>query len=877
MSFVLLMASSAWWSFCYALYGASADLQGRLLWAKALQIGAIVVPLAWTWFVLQYTGRRSWLTATRMALLAAVPAATLVLMLTNEMHGWFWPQFDLTVRNGRVAVNTTYGPAFLLHVGYSWALLSVSVVLLVVSVLRSPHLYRLQAESLLVAVAVPWIGNVLHISAIVRFPANPMPFLFTLSGGIFFWAIFRLRLLDILPVAREAVVDEMPDALVVLDHGDRILDLNPAARTLLGVDARGAIGRTAGEVSPNLAQLLSDPSANGGDGGSAEFSVEGATRICDVRITPVTDGHGHPVGRCVVLRDITSTRLTATALALQTLYLEQLFEAAPEAIALLDEAERVLRINGEFTRMFGYRPDEVEHRHINELIVPDDMRSQGGTLTLSASAGARSGAETVRRRKDGSLIEVSVGGTPVFADGRQIAIYGIYRDITARRMRERERTQLLEREQRARASAEAASRRAAFLADVGTLLATSFDRGTSYGELARLAVGELADYCLIDEVLPDGGTRRVAVAHRDPSQEHLLLADDRNPADADPRQRPVLQVIRTGEPLLVSSFDPSVRDRIAYDPRLQERMELLGLRSFIIAPLVARHRTLGAITLGLSDPARRYGPEDLSVAIEMARRAALALDNARLYEEAQRSAQARQDVLAVVSHDLRNPLAGVVLNASTLLDTIPEDVLSPWQRDNLRWILLSAERMDRLIEDLLDVTRIEAGQLPVDPAPCVVSTLLREAVEMLTPVAGERSIRLEREEVEGDLRIHADPVRVYQVLSNLVGNAVKFSPPDGVVRLGAEAQENWVHFWVRDQGRGIPAEHLPRLFDRFWQGDGRTRRNGAGLGLQIVRGIVEAHGGTVWVESTAAEGSTFHFTLPQSQDSEAVPARPGGA
>jgi PAS domain S-box-containing protein len=751
------------------------------------------------------------------------------------------------------------GPGFLVHVAYSWALLSVCTALLVLRAVRSHRVFRAQAAAILLAAVIPWMGNVLYLSEAVRFGGNPMPYLFTVSGLIFFWAIFRLRLLDIVPVAREALVEELPDAVLVLDELDRVIDLNPAARTALNPSGE-VLGRPVREAFPALAPLLT--AADRGTGPArvrAELELGDERRTVDVRVTPLKDARGHSTGRLLVLRDMTERERREGALTLQRAYLDQLFEAAPEGIALLDPDDCVLDVNGEFTRMFGYAREEARGRRINDLIVPAEFRPEAEELTTQVSSGQRIWTETLRQRRDGSTLDVLLSGTPVFAAGRQVATWAIYRDVSRRKRDERARAELLEREQRARADAEGAGRRASFLADVGTLLSASFDYASGYRELARLAVPELADYCLIDEVDPEGGTRRVAIAHVDPEKERtLLLTDVYNPPDADPERRPVLRVVRTGEPVLVPEVTSEVLERLSVDSAHRDRFVENALRSFLIVPLTARGRTLGVITLAYSDSGRHYGAADLAVAQEVARRAALAIDNARLYREAREAVRARDSVLGVVSHDLRNPLTAVLLNADAILTSDAD--IPAWAREGLDMIVRSAEGMERLIRDLLDVARIEAGQLRVLSDPHDPGMLVRDAVELFTPLAEEKRVTLLGVSPDVPSPVMVDRDRLMQVFNNLVGNALKFTPPDGMVTVGTDAEDPaTVHFWVRDTGPGIPESDFPRLFDRFWQGDGR--RDGAGLGLPIAKGIVEAHGGRIWVESAPGAGATFHFTL----------------
>jgi PAS domain S-box-containing protein len=858
-SFVLLMAASAWWSLSYAIYQGSTSLSGKLLWAQLLQVGAIVVPLAWALLVLRYTGRDSWLTPFRIVLISAIPAATLVMVFTNGESGIFWSRFVLTHRAGRIAVDSVPSWGFWLHVLYSWALLCLAVALLTLKVLRSPHLYRSQAGSLLIAAVVPWAGNVLHILGWVRFPANPMPFLFTLSGAVFAWAIFRYRFLDILPVAREKLVEEMGEAVVVLDDAGRVLDLNRAARATFGLSPSALVGRMAGDAIPALAPLLSGRATQA----PLELGQGDGKRLLEGDARPLLDRRGRLTGTLIVLRDLTERRAAEAAIHLHQAYLHQLFHSSADALALLDMDDRVVSVNPSFERIFGWTGEEAAGRPINELIVPPGLQAEAGELTGRVGHGERIEVETVRRRRDGAPVNVHIQGTPVYAGGKQVATYGIYRDVTARMRMDAERADLLDRERRAREDAESAGRRAAFFAEVGTLLNASLDYETTYKQLARMVIPELCDYCLIDEVDEAGGTRRIAVAHVNPDHERLLIPDHRNPPDVPLEKSPVMRVVRSGSPILVPEVSEPVLDRIALTDEHRERIRVLGLRSYIVVPLIARGRTLGAITLLSSVSQRRFGAQDLVNAEELARRAALAMDNARLYGEAIKAVRARDNVLGVVSHDMRNPLATILLNTTSVLDESSRDRLDDWKREQLQWVVRSVEQMDHLIEDLLAVTKIEAGQLTVRPEPQPAASLVRDSLRMLMPMAMERQITMDAD-VDGDGWVRADRHRLLRVFSNLLGNSLKFTAPGGRIVVSAHRDGGAVRFCVSDTGYGIAPEHLPHVFDRFWQA-GKHSRDGAGLGLPIAKGIVEAHGGTISVTSKLGAGTTVEFTLPAAE------------
>jgi signal transduction histidine kinase len=286
-----------------------------------------------------------------------------------------------------------------------------------------------------------------------------------------------------------------------------------------------------------------------------------------------------------------------------------------------------------------------------------------------------------------------------------------------------------------------------------------------------------------------------------------------------------------------------------------------GLRDVLALPMAARATTIGALAIGRRDGSPSWTRQDVELAVDLARRAAGAVDNARLYEAAQRATRSRDDMLAIVSHDLRNPLSTIQLSAQLLLDLHEEGAKVPIPAQ-VGVIRRSVDRAFALIQDLLDVSRIESSTLSVDPQPVGARQFLRELADEFQPLAAARKLTLSVEWTDAeDGTMLVDRERIGQVISNLVGNALKFTPAGGTVEVRGRCDGAWIRLHVRDSGVGIPAEHLPFLFDRFWQAN-QHKRAGAGLGLFIAKGIVEAHGGAIAVESSPGAGTTFTFTVP---------------
>ena len=423
----------------------------------------------------------------------------------------------------------------------------------------------------------------------------------------------------------------------------------------------------------------------------------------------------------------------------------------------------------------------------------------------------------------------------------------------------------LARQEQMRTEAERHSRRMAFLAEASTVLG-GLDLEASFSRLAELAVPALGDWCAID-VERDGRLHRIAVAHPDPAM--LLRAQevyDRYPVDMN-QPHGAVHVLRTGR----SEFHPVISDeQVVQAARDSEHLDLLralGLRGAIIVPLTARGRTLGVLTLVTSTPDRRYDESDLRFVEDLASRAALAFDNARLYEEAQRANRVKDEFLALLSHELRTPLNAIMGWAQVLLNPLNTGEDVPARRRALEIIQRNARLQAELVNGLLDVTRIATGGLPLARQSLNLDEAAAAATEAIRPVAAERGLTLTLVIDAPGARVFADPTRVQQILSNLLSNAVKFTPAGGGIQVTVRGDERWGEFEVSDTGDGIAPEFLSHVFDRFRQADSSTtrRHGGLGLGLWLVRELVTAHGGMVDATSGGPGlGAAFTVRLPAS-------------
>ena len=512
---------------------------------------------------------------------------------------------------------------------------------------------------------------------------------------------------------------------------------------------------------------------------------------------------------------------------------------AVDAIITMDEKQEIVLFNHGAESTFGWAAVEVVGRPLSVLLPARYHESHSRHVSrfgegpdVARRMGQRQ--EIVGRRRDGTEFPAEASISRLDLPGRRLFTV-VLRDVT-----ERHRQLGDER----------------FLAGAGAIVSSSLDYESTLLSAVHLAIPHLADCCLLDLVNDDGTTRRIASVHDDPDRTKRLRAlEHRKHAPLDwPFPIATVMASRTA----VTSDVPPARAPAGTGGEAQEAVTSIGVNRSVCLPLEARGRLVGVLTLICTDSARVLDSERLRVAQSVSKLVALGIDNAGLYQTAQRAKVARDEVLGAVSHDLRNPLAAITMCARVLND----DLQAANREELVAAIIESADMMNRMIQDLLDVATIESGHFRVDPSPQRLDALLERVLEMTSSAASVRRV-----EVRGDLPsalpdVLVDPTRLIQVLANLVDNAVKFTEAGGSVAVSAVSRNGSVEVAVRDTGIGIPADHIPHIFDRHWHSRRSGRTAGTGLGLAIAKGIVEAHGGRIRVDSTEGHGSTFSFSIP---------------
>jgi PAS domain S-box-containing protein len=651
------------------------------------------------------------------------------------------------------------------------------------------------------------------------------------------------------------------DGVLLTSPDGEILAANPAICRLLGYDEAElcALGRNGvvDRSDPRLAAALEQRRSTG--------------RLVAQLTLIAKDGRRIPVEvSSRVFRDATGQERTSMLVrdATERLRAEELLRQSEERfrVALASSPITVYTTDADLRYTWMYNPhprfrlEEILGKRDDELAPAEDI-AELMALKRDVLATGQGRRREVRIVVFGEERYYDLTAEPTRdASGTVTGLTVAATDITERWRREQERVQLLELATRTREEAERAHERVTLLAAISETLADILDYEHSLRAVARLLVSRLATFCVVDVVEEGGDVRRVEVVHADPARQ--ALADELRAVSLE-KGYPHLSrhALQTGETELVTRCTDDDLRALAQDDHHLATLRALRVASCVSFPLVARDHTLGAITLVRDDARAPFDASDLQLGEEIARRAAIAIDNAHLFRQARRATELRDQILGIVSHDLRTPLAAISMALAPF--EIPLDRAAESLPRMLKVTRQSVDWMNRMIRDLLDVASIDAGRLSIERGPENLRGFLLRAQSIFAPLMAEETVELVLDIPERIPPVDADGERILQVVGNLLANAGKFARSGGHVTLTVQVRDEDVVVSVHDDGPGIPADMLPHIFDRFWHARRTARTRGTGLGLSIAKAIVDAHGGRIWVETAEGEGSTFSFTVPR--------------
>src|SRR6266508_2157096 len=869
LALALLALACAEWSLGYALEIAGADLPTKIFWGKSQYIGIVTVPLLWVIFAYSYSTKGTRMTRRNVSSLSIVPAITLILAFTTEYHGLIWKDIRIHTVGTFSALEVTHGFWFWIYWMYSNTLLLLGAIFILQSFNRTKGLFRRQNIILLIAVLTPWFGNVLYVSGLSPIPnLDITPFAFTISVVVFAWGISSFKLVNLAPVARDLVVEKMPDGMIVLDAQGNVVDINPAVQKALGVSASQAIAQRAKDLFSAWPSLV-DLYANMLEAQDEIVFGEGESRIWyELRMSPLVDSRDRLLGRVVTVRNITEKKQTEEALRLSEQKYRNIYENVADVIYETDNQGHLTSISPSIEKQGGYRPEELIGRSVTEFFVFPEQYAALDALIIEN--GSVNDFEALLLNKDGNTLFVSITAHILCdANGQAVATEGVLRDITERKqVEERIRQMNAELERRV-------SERTSQLQESNTYLSSLIETAIALNE--SLDLNEILDRILVQahKLVPARAlnvmfvegeqawiVRRFGTQGLEKIEQNLLSF--RFPLSGNTFQR----MRATGQSIHISDT--------ATEPGWQNIQGSEWARSYVAVPLVISDETIGFLDASHSEP-NFFDQKHLLMLESLAHHASVAIQNARLLDELKKALEKEQgmrnqlvhaDKLAalgkmvtIIAHEINNPIQPVK-NTFYLL----EDQIIPGS-PAVEYLKMASTEANR-IADLVAQLRGTYASGSKAIVRVNVLALLVEVHDLLAPQLKKNQVEWCQVDGLQPYTVLAVRNNLKQVFINLCLNALEAMEADQggklTVSLRASLDGQRVGADFHNTGPLITEEALPLIFDPFFT----TKRNGTGLGLSVSYDIIRQHQGEILVESAPAKGVTFTVWLPLARGEE---------
>jgi PAS domain S-box-containing protein len=861
----LLALACAEWSLGYALEIAGADLPTKIFWGKSQYLGIVTVPLLWIIFAYSYSTHGTRMTPRTVSLLSIVPLITLILAFTNEAHALIWKDVQIRTVGTFSALEVTHGPWFWIYWIYSNILLVVGTFFIFRSFNRTKGVFRRQNIILLIAVLTPWVGNILYVTGLSPIPhLDITPFAFTISIAVFAWGITSFKLVNLAPVARDLVVEKMPDGMIVLDAQGNIVDSNPAVQRALGLAASQVIGQRARDLF-NAWPSLVERYENRLEAQDEIVFGEGESQTWyELRMSPLLDSRDRLLGRALTVRNITEKKRTEEALRLSEEKYRKIYENVADVIYETDNQGHLTSISPSIEKQGGYHPEELIGRSVTEFFVFPEQYAALDALIMEN--GSVNDFEALLARKDGSTRFTSITSHLVFdATGQPVATEGVLRDISERKQAE-ERIRQMNAELERRVI-----ERTSQLQESNTYLSSLIETSIALNE--SLDLNAILDRILVQahKLVPAQALNVMFV-----EGEHAYIVRRIGYQGFEEIEQNLLDFrFPISWPLFHQMYTTQESISIA-DTAKETRWQIIQgaewVRSCIGVPLVISNQTIGFLYASQNQP-NFFEQKHLLMLESLAHHAAIAIQNARLLDELKRALETEQamrdrlvhaDKLAalgkmvtVIAHEINNPIQ-TVKNTFYLL----EDQIIPGS-PAVEYLKMASAEADR-ISDLVAQLRGTYASGSKAIVRVNVPALLVEVHDLLAPQLKQKQVEWRQVDGLQPYTVFAVRNNLKQVFINLCLNAMEAMEADHggkltvSLREGQDDRRLGVDF--HNTGPLITEEALPLIFDPFFT----TKRSGTGLGLSISYDIIRQHQGEILVESAPGKGVTFMVWLPRA-------------
>lgn len=852
IALAVLALAIAEWSFAYALEIMGADLSTKLFWGKAEYLGIVITPLAWMVFTFNHAHPSRRLNYRIMSGLAAIATITFGLILTTESHGLIWNKITIEQGSGFSALGVSHGPWFWVHIAYAYSLLLVGTWFMLRSITRTRGAYRGQATALIIAVVVPWIGNILYLLGLSPIPLlDPTPFAFTITVVATTWGIFGFQLLALSPVARDNIIDDMRDGMIVVDINSQIADINPSALKLIGMPGKNIIGMPASEALkswPDLTQKYKDM-LDASD--EISFGQGQNKRWYELRLSPLYNRGKRLIGRVITIHDMTAAK---QAEELKNSFLEDM-RALQEIHIALSEVENLDLL---YMKMIALSQQRLGIDRLGLFLINDATNELQGTYGVDDDGNSRderyyheplsslqwpwavlNSPNHVKVWEDAEIYDngVIVGtgwkaGATLWNGQKAIGYLACDNFLTQKPARPYE-------------------------SELISLLGSTF--------------GHLIERKRAEANLQESETRYRQIVE---SASDIIYRTDMDGRFTyiNPIGLHLMSLANEGELLgrhylevVSGSFRHSVKR--FYDKQYLAK-ENNTYREFPVITADGREMWLGQNVQLIQKDGHVAGFQALARDVTDLVKTKDALALAR--DQALEASQLKSQLLAKVSHELRTPLGGI-LGYAELLRYGAFGQLEEKQLNAATQIIDSAHYLTTMVNELLDQAQAESKSIILHTTSFNVSEMVQHVEANLAILAGKKGLAI-RKTIDPDVPeiLLGDRQRLQQILLNLAGNAIKFTKTGEIyIHIFCANDTHWA-LQVTDTGAGIPKEAQSYIFEPFRQvNNAITRENrGTGLGLSITKQLVELMGGIIKLESEIDKGSTFTIILPILKETE---------